>query len=130
MKISGKLLGIDFGTKKIGLAVSDESASIAFPYSVIPVEADLVEKVADICKKENIKLVVVGESKNNEGGYNAVHTLAVKFVADLKNLLEIEIIFQPEMFSTQEAVRIAPRDKDTDARAAALILQSYLDYRF
>lgn len=127
MKIAGKLLGIDFGTKKIGLALSNELGNIAFPYDVIPAGRDVVQKVVDISRQEDVKQVVIGESKNNDGGYNEVHEAAVKFGSDLKKILDVEIIFQPEMFTTQEAIRTAPRDKDTDARAAAIILQSYLE---
>lgn len=127
MKIAGKVLGIDFGTKKIGLALSNELRSVAFPYDVIPVSKGLVEQVADICRQEKINLIVVGESKNNDGLHNEVHERAVKFTVELKKVLDIEVVFQPEMFSTQEAIRTAPKDKDTDARAAAIILQSYLE---
>ena len=122
-----KILGIDYGTKRIGLALSNESQTVAFPQEVIPADGGAVGKVIKICLAEKVSKIVIGESKNYVGGFNLVHAQALKFVDQLKKQFSVEIIWQPEFFSTIEATRLIDKDKETDARAAAIILQSYLD---
>ncbi len=121
-----KLLGIDYGTKRIGLAVSDDSAKLAFPYSVIKNTENYKTVILSILKKENIKEIVIGESKDFEMKDNPI----MKDVNDLKETLEtnnFKVFLEPEYFSTVEASRIKEKDEMIDARAAAIILQSYLD---
>ena len=122
-----KILGIDYGTKKVGVAVSDESGSMAFPYAVIPSTSDLAEKIQTICIKENIEAVVIGESRDFDGQPNPV----MKKITPLKKKLEEKLGFlvylEPEYLTSKQARNIQEGSALTDASAAAIILQSYLD---
>jgi len=121
-----KALGIDFGTKKTGIAISDEEGRVAFPHSVLP-SKDLVSAVADICKKENIGTVILGESRDFSGAPNPVMEKISRFKAELEVATELPVIFEPEFLTSKQARNIHDSGDQNDASAAALILQSFLD---
>lgn len=120
-------MGIDFGTKKVGLALSDESGAMAFPHSVIKNDNQLFGTVVNLIESEQVKEIVIGHSVDKEGNENPVHKLAVDFVTNLTLEIPIPVHFQPEQFTTQEAMKLQGRNEQTDASAAAIILQSHLD---
>jgi len=122
-----RFLGIDFGTRKIGLAISDEEGNMAFPYSVVLVDQHLLDTVATIIQKENIGGVVIGESRNFKGEENPLMQKVHTFKAEIEKELSIPIYFEPEVLSSQEAKRIQGNVKKLDASAATIILQSFLD---
>jgi len=120
-----KFLGIDYGTKKVGLATSDESGSVAFPYAVIPNDLKLFEEVLFLLRNEDIQNIVMGHSTDMKGGENPVMQEAHSF----KERLEKEkfiVHLEPEFLTTFQAKRNT-EDAMADAAAAALILQSFLD---
>lgn len=124
-------LGIDFGTKKVGIAVSDEGGQMGFPHSVVPNDERLLETVIALLRKQDIEAVVIGESLSLTGTENPVAREAKAFAEALKAETGMPIYFEPEMFTTQEAGRgiDGARGGTTvgvDAQAAALILTSYL----
>lgn len=123
-----KYLGIDYGTKRVGVAVSDEAGEMAFPKEVIQNTGleHIADKISKICNELGVRDVVLGESKNFKGEDNVV----MKEVRGLINHLEargLDVIFEPEIFSTMQAERLQGQRSDIDASAAAIILQSYLD---
>lgn len=122
-----RYLGIDYGTKNIGLALSDEMGQFAFSYSTIPNSRQVVEEIKSICDKEGVGAIVIGESKNRDGSDNVVMAQARAFVSDLQMVCDLPVFYEPEFYTSQEAERIAGKDADLDARAAAIILKSYLD---
>ncbi len=122
-----KYLGIDFGTKRIGLAVSDEGEKIAFPNVVLPNTPDLMEKVIKICADNSIGAIVIGESNNFAGNPNPIMKNVKKFIKDLEKQIKTPIMFEPEFMTSVQATRIQGETEKLDASAAALILQSYLD---
>ncbi len=138
-----KYLGVDYGTKKIGLALSDEGGRVAFAHNVIRSDKFAPSVVADLIYQEEIGAVVVGESRNLSGGVNAVAADAEQFADDLKKFALVEIYFEDERFSTAQARNVPaegrPRgsisrstssvhgESIADAHAAAIILQSFLD---
>lgn len=122
-----RYLGIDFGTKRVGIAISDEGGSLAFPHSVMENNKNLIEKVLDIIKKESIEKVIMGESKNFKGEDNEIMKDILKFKGELENKTGREVIFEPEFLTSAEAQQIQGRNGMIDASAAAVILQSYLD---
>lgn len=126
-----RFLGIDYGHKRIGLAISDPSAALAFPYEVIKVDDTTPEKIAEICKKELVNGIVVGESKNFKGEDNIIMKEVKLFVELIKSITGLPVSFEPEIMSTIQAERLqgrADKQKDTiDSSAAAVILQSFLD---
>lgn len=123
-----KYLGIDYGSKKIGLAVSDEGGSFAFPFLIFAnTSKDIsVDKILKIIKEKNIERVVIGESLNFKGEENKILKEAKSFIEKLKEKIDIEIYFEKEWLSTIEARRFQDRH-DADDSAAAIILQRFLD---
>lgn len=122
-----RYLGIDYGHRKIGLAISDEQGNLAYPYKVLPTDKNSLTKIAALCRQENITLVVVGDTKDLKGQDNLVTLGAKQFVSDLSQTISLPLVWQTEVFSSREAERIVGDDSLRDARAAAIILQSYLD---
>lgn len=137
-------MGIDYGAKRIGIAISDAGGRLAFPHAIFENDqrGDVLRLLAALCKRESVAALVVGESKNSAGGHNSVHTDAKRFIALLSDLTELPVHFQWEGYTTAEARSTRrpegaargdiarktkqPRDR-LDAHAAQIILQSFLD---
>ncbi len=139
-----KFLGIDYGTKRIGVAVSDERGMLAFPKEIVPNDVNTLEKFADIIRKENVEEIVIGESVDFSGALNALSARIDVFILELSERFELPIHKQKEFFTSVEARKINNTKKTlnhsqshskvkqiksgrTDAKAATLILQRYLD---
>jgi putative Holliday junction resolvase len=137
-----RYLGIDFGTKKVGLAISDEAGRMGFPHASIPNDGRLIDYVREIIKNKGIKKVVIGESRDFAGNENEVAAKAKAFAALLERTPDkgianggvagIEIVWEPETMTTQQARRdpegiYTGSHAAVDASAAALILTSYLE---
>lgn len=123
-----KILGIDYGTKRVGVAVTDEEARVAFPKAVYPNDRTLMMEIVALIKKEGVAEVVVGESKDKDGVENTMMKNARKFVEDLGREVPVTIHFEPEYYSTQE-VRAHTGEYLVDAKAAAIILNSFITKR-
>ncbi|MEY4747256.1 MAG: hypothetical protein RLZZ416_305 [Candidatus Parcubacteria bacterium] len=123
-----KHLGIDYGTKRVGLAVSDPDGALAFPRETFPNDASLLERLAAYVEKEKIAVIVVGDARSFGGAENPVTKEADSFADALTNLVDVPVKRAMEVFSSVEASRYAPAGKThDDAAAAAIILQRYLD---
>jgi putative holliday junction resolvase len=122
-----KLLGIDYGSKNIGIAISDEAGEIAFPKDVLANDKDAVSLICKLVEHESVEEIVVGESRDYKGEENLIMEGIHRFKKNLKELTRIPIHFEPELLSTQEARRGQEDTKKIDASAAAIILQSYID---
>jgi putative Holliday junction resolvase len=122
-----KLLGIDYGSKRVGIATADTDANMAFPKLVIQSDGDLIKNIKEICHKEKVEKIVLGESKNLDGKDNEISEDIRKFKSVLEAELDKEVILQPEFYTTYQASRIQGDSEMIDASAAAIILQSYLD---
>ena len=126
-----RYLGIDFGTKKVGLALSDEGGSMGFPHGIVPNDGRLIDEVLALIERKEVGAVVIGESRDFSGKENAVAKDAKAFGLLLERRTDLPVYFEPETLTTQEArrdfegVRI-PGNAAVDASAAALILTSYL----
>lgn len=121
-----RVMGIDYGTKNVGIALSDEGRAFALPHTVLANTASLLDEVMSIIEEKDANLVVLGESRKLDGTPNEVQTAINTF----KEALEekgIQVVLEPEMYTSQEAARIQGETKTLDASAAALILRSYLD---
>jgi putative Holliday junction resolvase len=122
-------LGIDYGTKKCGLAMTDESGSMAFPHSVIPTDKNLLKTLVKILDKEKVSEIVIGYSLDRNGKPNAVHTDVEGLMLDLTLETGLPIHLQSEQYTTQAAIRLQGKNANTDASAAALILDSFITKR-
>lgn len=129
-----RYLGIDYGTKKAGLALSDEAGTMGFPQEVVPIHA-LKQRVQRLVHEKQVGAVVIGESKDFEGNDNAVADEARALGAWISDTLKLPVYFEPEMLTSAQARRArdasvegrSPKNTDdVDASAAALILTSYL----
>lgn len=121
-----KYLGIDYGTKDIGIAISDEEGRVAFPKIVIRNSKNLVQEIVLISRAENAPHIVVGESRDFGGRPNEIFSR----IEILKNDLEskgFSVFLEREHWSTAEAARYQGNVKNLDASAAAIILQRFLD---
>ena len=122
-----KYLGIDFGTKKVGVANSDEDGRLAFPMMICPNDKSLMTDILEIARAMKISVIVIGESVDGGGKPNPVARLAREFAIELEyDLSNVKIVFEKEWYSSVEARRI-DGERDVDDRAAAIILQRYLD---
>jgi putative holliday junction resolvase len=141
-----RILGIDYGTKRIGLAISDENNKLAFPKEIISNNANTFKRIGEIITKDNISEIVVGESFDFKGALNAVGKKIEIFILELQEKFTLPVHKQKEFLTSVEArksesggkrvnlpqshTRIINKKKGrVDASAAALILQRYLDKR-
>lgn len=122
-----KYLGIDYGTKRVGIATSDDGGAMAFPFSVLTNTKTLVSDIAALCAKERIEAIVVGDSRNNNNEPNPIMKQIVPFSEELEKTSGLPLYFMNEMFSSREAMHIQGDNAENDASAAALVLQSFLD---
>ena len=122
-----KILGIDYGEKRVGVAISDEGQKIAFPLKIIFNDKKLFDNFADIIKDHNIKKVILGESKNYQMQDNLIMKDILKFKSNLEDRFNLEVVLHSEILSSSQAELIQGKNKMLDASAAAIILQSYLD---
>lgn len=122
-----RLLGIDYGSKRIGLALSDEAGQFAFPHSVVQAGSDAVSRVVTLCRNEGVQKIVMGESLDYKGVPNPIMASATRFAEALKKESGLEVVFEKEFLTTREASHIQGEHQGIDASAAALILKSYID---
>lgn len=121
-----RYLGIDYGSKNVGVALSDESGSIAFPKEVLTNDTMLLPHLLDLIKAERVGEIVIGHSLNNEGEENPIMKSARLLGENLKKEAAIPVNLEPEFYSSKEAGRVQGESARLDASAAAIILNSFL----
>ncbi len=133
-----KVLAVDVGKKRIGLAVSDPDARVAFPLTTVQVRGSLRQTVDEVrrwIEKEGAALVVVGLPLAMDGSEGAAARYASGFATGLANAVDVPIRTWDERFTTRQAERALleadlrrdRRREVIDQAAATLILQSFLD---
>lgn len=132
-----KFLGMDIGTKRIGIAITDSSKKIAFPYEVIPFKDEnlLLIKIRDIIVKENIEKIIIGDPINIQGQRSTLTGKIYEIIEFLKKNLNIDIELYDERYSTKTAhkdlrtanINYKRQKKIIDKIAAAIILKNYLE---
>ena len=121
-------LGIDYGTKKIGLSLSDESGTLAFPHTTLENNERLIDAIKKVITKYDVKAIVVGDPKTISGADNPLVEDVSVFLMRLEKECDAPIYKEPEAFSSVEAARFAPKNKSHDnSAAAAIILQRFLN---
>lgn len=121
-----KLMAIDYGDKRVGIASTDESGHFALPREVWPNDEMLIERVMRFKKENGVEKVIIGDSRNYKGEPNPIMDKIRKFKTDL-NDLGVEALLHPEVLTTMEARQIQGQTGMTDASAAALILKNYIE---
>lgn len=139
-----RFLGIDFGAKRIGLALSDASGMLASPWQAVPGGPPLAaaERVGGMAaglraEDDGLEAIVLGLPRRLDGSDNDQTPIVRTFAAELARVTSLPVILQDERLSSHEAEsRLALRERDwrkrkarLDAAAAAVILQDYLDHR-
>ena len=132
-----RYLAIDYGTKRIGLAVCDPAETIASPLGVIERQADLTQKIAEVVESEGVEAVVLGLPLNMDDSAGPQAKLVFRFAEQLEESLNIPVYFQDERLSSFGAEeKLASADftrkkkrKHLDAVAAAEILQAFLEHK-
>lgn len=139
-----RVIGIDFGAKRVGLALSDATAMLASPWQTVPggppaaVAARLAMLIAGLAAdSDGLEAIVVGLPRRLDGSDNDQTPVARVLAAELERLTGLPVVLQDERLSSHEAdERLARTERDwrkrktqIDAVAAAIILQDYLDHR-
>src|SRR3989338_3132273 len=128
-----RYLGIDYGDKRIGIAISDEDWRFAFPKLVVRNEGvEVREKIKNFIEKNNIATIVVGLPQNFKGEDTQQTKKVRAFAEKLKKELGVEVVFENELLTTKAVEHYPPAGGAApkhmvDASSAALILQGYLD---
>jgi putative Holliday junction resolvase len=144
VNLKGRVLAVDFGARRVGLAISDASRTLARPLEAIAVmsEADAVDRVARRIEQldledDGIGTIVVGMPSSLDGTPTPQTAQVQAFIARLQTRTSLPIHTEDERLTSREAEsRLARREKDwrrrkaqLDAAAAAVFLQDYLDRR-
>jgi len=135
-----RFLGIDYGTKRIGLALSDDESRFAYPHLVLKNNPKIIEQIATICRGERVGEIALGWSLNYARQENPLMKKIRVFQTALVTATGLKVMLEDEVLTTIEANReIGPparterarsgEDDFTDARAAAIILRTYLAHR-
>ena len=124
-----RYLGIDFGSKRVGIALSDDSNSFAFPHTVLLNSDNLIGEIKKICIDNDVTEIVVGESRNFEQEENNIMKEVRPFVRELQKINGKPVHLHPEFLSSLEAKQLQGKNNMLDASAAAIILKSFLDTR-
>jgi putative Holliday junction resolvase len=132
-----RVLAIDHGSKRIGIAVSDELKMIAQPLEFIPAEpfAAFLVRLNELISDKEVESILVGLPRNMDGSYGPAAQKVQDFVTALKGALSVPIKTWDERLTSAQAnrlliqgnVRRDKRKEKVDAMAAAILLQSYLD---
>ena len=132
-----RILALDHGTRRIGVAVSDELKIIATPLEYIPAEpfSDFLKRLKEIIAEKEIELIIVGMPRNMDGSYGPAALKVQEFIAVLKEVITVPMKTLDERLTTVQAqrfliegnVRRNQRKEKVDKTAAAILLQSFLD---
>jgi putative Holliday junction resolvase len=132
-----RILALDHGTKRVGVAVSDELKMIATPLEFIPAEpfAAFLVRLKELLREKDVEMILVGMPRNMDGSYGPAALKVREFIGALKEALAVPIqtwderltSAQAQRFLIQGGVRREDRKLKVDKTAAAILLQSYLD---
>jgi putative Holliday junction resolvase len=132
-----RILALDHGSKRIGVAISDELKVIAQPLEFIPAEpfADFLDRLKKLLREKEVELVLIGMPRNMDGSYGPAATKVQEFAAVLKDAITVPIKTWDERLTSAQAnrflisagVRRSKRKEKVDQTSAAILLQSYLD---
>ena len=134
-----RYLGLDLGTKSLGISISDKTRTIASTYKTLRFESEdydsILPLIKEIVEEENISKIVLGLPKNmnNSLGFRSIET--IEFKEKLEKYLNIEVVLQDERLTTIQAnnymleadISRKKRKQKKDELAANIILQTYLD---
>ncbi len=134
-----RVLAIDHGTKRMGIALSDPSGMIALPLEFIPAEPfnAFLDRLKTLIREKEVEMILIGMPRNMDGSYGPAAAKVREFVAVLKETIAIPIQTWDERLTSAQANRFLiqadvsrkNRKEKVDQAAAAILLQSFLDSR-
>lgn len=132
-----RILALDHGTVRIGVAVSDELRMLATPLQYIPAEplSDFIERLRSLLREKEVGQIIVGMPRNMDGSMGPAADKVRQFIETLRSTVQVPIRTWDERLTTTQAnrmliqgnVRRKARKQVVDKMAAAILLQSYLD---
>ncbi len=132
-----RILAIDHGTRRMGIAVSDELKTIAQPLEFIPAEPfdDFLARLKELLREKEVELILIGMPRNMDGSYGPAAEKVREFITALRDAVTVPLKTWDERLTSAQANRVliqggTRRDKrkeKVDQTAAAILLQSYLD---
>lgn len=132
-----RILALDPGTRRVGLAISDPTRTLARPLPFLPATpfAQLIGKLKALIRSEEVDLILIGLPRNMDGTYGPAAKSAEEFAARLREAIPIPIQTVDERLTTVEASRrlheaghrAKAQKAKIDSAAAQILLQSYLD---
>ena len=133
-----RLLGIDLGTKRIGIAISDYNQKVATPLQTLDKskQGKLIDELESIIAEYDIRGIIIGNPINMDGSYGKSSQSAKDIAINISNKIDIPVSLWDERLSTVGAfnlsseldINVSKREKDIDKFAAAFILQGALDF--
>jgi putative Holliday junction resolvase len=138
MKTQGRILGIDFGTRRIGVSISDPLHIIAQSLVTLANDTTVLQAIRDIVRREDVEMIVVGMPFNLKGEKASKAQEVEKFIGRLEEAIPVAVIRWDERFTSSLAhdtmIRMGTKRKERredrgriDAMAAAIMLQGFLD---
>lgn len=121
-----KYLGIDYGEKRIGIAVSDDGGMIAFPHTTIENTASTLSEIKKICDAQKPAQIVIGLPMLIGEVSPMMRTIQM-FGDTVARFIQIPVAYENELFTTKMATQSGATKNTVDQSSAAIILQSYLD---
>jgi putative Holliday junction resolvase len=124
-----RYISIDYGSKRVGVAISDEGGTFAFPHALITNEGDehVIQALIKIIEKEKAEKIIVGLPISFEGRKTPQALQIEMFAEALSRAVQLPIDFQNEVLTSRMGEKAGIDKKNLDAASAAIILQSYLD---
>jgi putative holliday junction resolvase len=126
-----RLLGIDYGTKRIGIAMTDEGGRMAFPKATLANDRYFFQSLKELVDGGGVKRIVIGESLNRDGKPNEIMQKIHELGKKIEREFGLVVDYETEMYSSEAAKRLQGDDfsKNSllDASAAAIILNSYIE---
>lgn len=139
MKIEehNRIMALDYGLKRVGIALSDPMQKFAYPYKTLENNKKLIDEVVKIISEMDVKLIIIGNPNDEKINLNSISKEINRFKTNLSERVDIEIIFWDETFSSKiaqqkilESVTKKKKRKNKsllDMHSAAIILTEYLE---
>ena len=135
----GRVLSIDYGTKRVGIAISDPMRIIAQGVTTLGNDETLIEELSTLARQQEVSRIVIGMPYSDDGGKGAKAMEVERFIERLKTAIDLPIDTWDESYSSVNAHRVfvqtgmkkkkRQEKKMVDEMAARLMLQEYLDHR-
>ena len=135
---SSRLIGVDLGTKRIGIAICDENQKIATPFKTLKKDklSNLINQLKEVIEENDIKGIIIGNPINMDGTYGKASQSAKSISENISKSINLPVCLWDERLSTVGAfnissqldINVSKREKYIDQNAAAFILQGAIDY--